>query len=185
MPQIPACSANGALKRWQPHKEGPLCGAGLEPPPQRPLGFITMSLKFFFDGRGFVVRGLNALGWLLTIYNVWTVVHFPRGLVTQGSFYSFVSLAFLVALINFYPWYGHKDRGHGIENHFSKTLIPLGYILVVANLVFFLWNQAWPFLIFCSLLLVVILAVNIILIIYHFQDKDLTPPSYFIRRMQD
>lgn len=144
-----------------------------------------MSLKFFFNRKGKVVTTLFILGWGLTLVNLY---HLPasftqRGALTGGAFLLVTFLALLITLCRFMPWYRPEDRGAGIEEHFEKTFVPTGYILVVTNLIYIFWKSPWLFLIFVFLLFSVIQSVNFILIYFHFKDHDPTPPSYFARSL--
>lgn len=141
------------------------------------LEFISnpniMSLKFFFDRNGIVVKSLFVIGWLATICHL----YYSSG----AALAVFAGLCFFVTLIRFIPWYSRADRGFGIEEHFQKTLVPTSYIMTATNIVFFFWKNCGPFLVFASLLITVILCINFILIYFHFKDKDPTPPSLFSR----
>ncbi len=144
-----------------------------------------MSLKFFFNRKGSVVLSLTILGWIL---NLWALICLPgemilRGKLTTCLFILYLCLCFLVTFIRFYPWYPTKDRGAALEEHFEKTLVPTAYIMVVVHLFWFLTLKPWPFLIFVCLLFLPILAVNAILLTFHFQDQDPTPPAYFSRSL--
>lgn len=144
-----------------------------------------MSLKFFFNRKGFVVLGLNVGGWLLVCYHLYHLQDewIIRGPLTSILYIVFVFLCLLINFFRFKPWYSKKDRGYGIEEHFEKTLVPTAYILVCFNLLYFVWDKAWPILLFAVLLFIIILHVNFILIYFHYKDRDSTPPSYFVRSL--
>lgn len=142
-----------------------------------------MSLKFFFNRKGGVVTSLTIIGWLAAS---WHLYHLPaewasRGALTGTLYLAFLSLCFFITLTRLIPWYASKDRGAGIEEHFEKTLVPTSYIMVITNLLYFLWKSCWPFLLFTLPLLLLIIGVNLILLYFHSRDKDPTPPSYFAR----
>lgn len=141
-----------------------------------------MSLKFFFNRKGRVVLGMTLLGWVLTLWNLFysKTVHGP---FTRTIFYLYVGLALLVTLIRFIPWYAKKDRGAGIEEHFEKTLVPVAYILVLIGLIYPLWANSWPIILFMSLFFGLIVYASSILIFFHFQDKDPIAPSFFSRNL--
>lgn len=143
-----------------------------------------MSLKFFFARNGAVVLGLFGLGWILNLYGLsrlhaeWAA----RGAFTGTSYLIFIGCALLITLTRFIPWYGPQDRGFGIEEHFAKTLVPVAYILVIANCVHRAALESGVALLVFSAMLLVIQSVNFILIYFHRQDKDPTAPSHFSRQ---
>lgn len=146
-----------------------------------------MSLKFFFNRKGGVVLGLNAVGWAL---NIWSLCRLPqewsvRGGYTGISFLVYLFLCLLITMIRFIPWYGSDHRGHGIELHFEKTLVPLGYLMLATNAVYLSIKVSWPLITFFILLLLSIQAVNGILIYFHFRDKDPEPPSFLTRSLRE
>ena len=144
-----------------------------------------MSLKLFFNRKGKIVLSLTVIGWtgnflhLIALPWQWN----DRGTLTDLFFLLYLFLAFLITAIRFKPWYQKEDRGAGIEEHFEKTLVPIAYILVFTNLIYHYWQASWPFLLFISLIFLIILSVNAILLYFHNRDKDQTPPSYFARNL--
>lgn len=144
-----------------------------------------MSLKFFFNRHGSVVITLNVIGWVLNLWHLYclSAQWSERGLFTGVTFLIYIFFCFLITLARLIPWYPREHKGYGIELHFEKTLVPVGYIMVLTNVIYFFWNSCWPFLLFIIFLLTVIQSVNFILIYFHFKDKDPTPPSYFVRSL--
>jgi len=148
-----------------------------------------MSLKLFFNRKGKVVVSLTITAWLGYALQIWMLRPVlsgnwePHGRFTTIAFLIHLGLAALLTLIRFWPWYKASDRGAGIEEHFEKTMVPVAYILVVTNVLFLIWNNCWPFLLFTHLVFTVILVVNMILLRFHFMDKDTIPPSYFQRNL--
>lgn len=119
---------------------------------------------------------LIVTGWGANVYHLFV---FPKSFF----FILFCLLCLVITFIRFYPWYKQQDRGAGIEEHFEKTMVPTSYIMVVTNIIYHFWSSGWPFLLFASLLLLIIQSVNFILLTFHFRDKDPTPPSYFTRNL--
>lgn len=144
-----------------------------------------MSLKFFFNRKGAVVTGLTVLGWLLMILNLYRLSSegADRGVVTGVFFVLFIILCLFITITRFLPWYPKAFRGCGIEEHFEKTMVPTSYIMVTTAVVYLLWKNCWPFLLFVSLLLTVIISVNFILLYFHFRDHDPLPPSFFAQNL--
>ena len=144
-----------------------------------------MSLKFFFNRRGFVVYTLTILGWLLAGKNSYFMITnwSSQNFKILFWLFTFLFLSLLFTLIRFISWNKSHNKGHGIEEHFEKILVPLAYILVVIHGTYFLGSKWWIFLMVGSLLLLPILYVNFILIYFHLKDKDKTPPGYFSRSL--
>ena len=144
-----------------------------------------MSLKFFFNRKGNVVLGMTLLGWSLTLRNLF---HLKNNWETRGYFTNYfflftVFLAFLITVIRFFPWYAKEDRGAGIEDHFEKTFVPVVYLLVIIELIFNLWMNCWPLLLFAAVFFTLILYVNAILITFYFKDTDPIRTSFFARNL--
>ena len=114
-----------------------------------------MSLKFFFNRKGFVVIFLSILGWLSSFYHLYGYL-FDQ---TQNRilFLIWFGAATLILGICFYPWYPKKDRGHGIELHFEKTVVPVAYIMVFTNILLFFNVLVMPFLVLGLLIFFLIL----------------------------
>ncbi|MBX7147888.1 hypothetical protein K1X76_02280 [bacterium] len=142
-----------------------------------------MSLKFFFNRHGNIVRILSALGVFLFAYNLYHLKNewAARGHLTVISYLVMLVLAIGIYFCNYFPWYSKSDRGWGIEEHFEKTIVPTGYILVLTNLAYCVWLNPWPLLWAVIFMFALILSVNFILIYFHFKDKSSDPPSLFVR----
>lgn len=143
-----------------------------------------MTLKFFFYHRGRVVRGLLLFTWLL---NFWRMFSFSqewvaRGALTSWLFFIFLVLVSILMVVRFIPWNPAADRGFGVEDHFSKTMIAVAYMQLVMHVVYSIFDRPWPFLLFCIFLLGLIHMVNFILLYFHFRDPDPTPAAYFSRQ---
>lgn len=148
-----------------------------------PANFF-MSLQFFFNRKGLVVRGLLAISWLLQFYHAWLQLHgLPVSPFAEALFWIYLGQSLTITAISYIPWNRSTDRGHGIENHFSKTLIPLAYMMMVASLVVSVWPNAWPLLLFVVIAQLPILGVDVLMLAFHFQDKDSMPASYFARNL--
>lgn len=141
------------------------------------------SLKFFFNRQGIVVRRVLLLGWILTVFEIFRLVQ-GRAVSSKGSLIAygvFIALALAITLTRLIPWYVAADRGHGIEEHFQKTLVPVAYLLVIVNAFMIAGITPWPLLILGGLFFIAVQSVNGILIYLHKRDKDTTPPSFFSR----
>lgn len=140
-----------------------------------------MSLKFFFNRKGAVVISLGILGWISGLYHLYTYLFHQTH--NQILFFIWFGAATLILVIRFYPWYPKKDRGHGIELHFEKTLVPVTYMMVLTNILLCFNILVVPFLVFGIFLCFLILGVNAILLTFYFKDQDSIPPSYFVRNL--
>lgn len=142
-----------------------------------------MSLRFFFNRRGVVVLSLIWIGWLSTATHLYRLYFEPnqRGPVTTGLYTFFAVFLLFRSFFRFYPWYDKEHRGHGIEEQFEKAMVPTAYITVATNLVFWLWDRSWPFLLFSSILLMIVVFVDFIMLYFHLKDPEKQPPGYFSR----
>lgn len=131
-----------------------------------------------------MVRSLFTLGWLFTAYHLYRLSGewASRGALTGISFLVFCAFSLVATAVRLIPWYKKQDRGHGIEEHFAKTWVPVAYLLPITNLVYFFVEKSWPFLLLVSFMLLTIQTVNCILIYFHRRDPDLTAPSFFSRQ---
>ncbi|MDO8520113.1 MAG: hypothetical protein Q7T11_08135 [Deltaproteobacteria bacterium] len=89
--------------------------------------------------------------------------------------------AFLLTLVRFLPWYSREDRGWGIEEHFQKIVVIVGYLLTLNAALAWVWPGFWPFLLLTNLVFLFLNAVNTVLLTFHFRDKDNTPPAFLSR----
>jgi hypothetical protein len=131
--------------------------------------FSPKSISF----RMIFILTLASWGWNIM------VIETASSSLFKFSFIALSVLACLILVIAMIPWYGLKYVGLGIEDHFDKMLIPTTYLLLISNLFYLLKLQISVFNLFTCLVLLVILAINAILLTYHFRDPDKTPPSYF------
>lgn len=147
------------------------------------LAPFFMSLRFFFNRRGGIVLSLVWIGWVSTAAHLSPLYFAPheRGAVTKGLYTFFAILLFIRSFFRFFPWYDREHRGHGIEEQFEKAMVPTAYVTVVTNLVFWLWDRAWPFLVFTSLLMMIVVFVDFIMLYFHLKDHEKQPPGYFAR----
>lgn len=148
-----------------------------------PANFF-MSLQFFFNRKGLVVRSFLAVSWLLQLYHAWLQLHgLPISPFSEVLFWIYLGQSLAITTISYIPWNRSTDRGYGIENHFSKTLIPLAYMMIVVSLVVSVWPNAWHLLLFVVIAQLPILGVDVLMLAFHFQDKDSMPASYFARNL--
>ena len=112
---------------------------------------------------------------LLVVGWAWTAWKIHTGGVSL-LYTVFAVQAFLLTAVRFIPWYAREDRGFGIEEHFQKIVVVVGYLLVLTP-------DSWPFLIFPNLFFLVLNAIAAVLIFFHFQDKDKTPPAFLSRSL--
>jgi hypothetical protein len=142
------------------------------------------SLKLFFNRKGWVVKGLLIVGWVLILLQT---LKLPtewdsRGGLTSICFLMFVILGAFITILRFIPWYSGDSRGLGIEEHFEKNLVPIAYLLPIAFGLLRFFDSPWGFFIFVDFFFLVVLAVNATLIYYHFIDTDSAPVSLFINQ---
>jgi len=144
-----------------------------------------MSLHFFFNSKGPLVRTLLTLGWTGTLY--W-LFRFFQGSVPWNSGSQFFFILYIIEIsfisfVGFFPWYQPEDRGHGIEDHFSKIMVPIAYILTVSTSLLFLLHQPWLYFLCLQFFFIPIASIHGILIFFHFKDHDPLAPSYFSRSL--
>ncbi len=145
-----------------------------------------MDLKFFFNRKGVFVRSIIVVGWLGTLVQMWQIYSEGRlvSMTTRVIYDLYVLLCFLLTLPRLVPWYQKADRGHGIEEHFERTLVPLGYMMAVTVVVFFFWSTPWAYLLFVIPIISAILMVHGILIYFHLKDGTTTRPSFLVRSLE-
>ncbi|MBT3182469.1 MAG: hypothetical protein HN337_08195 [Deltaproteobacteria bacterium] len=94
----------------------------------------------------------------------------------------FCTMFLLYAFIRFCAtkkWYPPEaPRYSGIELHFKKALVPVGYILAIFGIFGILFDPT-PFLISEVILFIIIGHVDVILIYIHRKDNDPTPVNAF------
>lgn len=109
-------------------------------------------------------------------------------LITWVKTYSFFSvsllllvwvLCFLHLIFHFIKWHPHDVPGYGLNDHFSRILIPNTYCLFLSNVAFLFF--AWDWIVYLCALAFQFFShyVNFQLIHLYFLDDDKTPPSYF------
>jgi hypothetical protein len=75
-------------------------------------------------------------------------------------------------------WHHNAPRWSGIEKHLKKAMVPTSYIIAILGALLLLFPSAL-FLGIAAFLLAVVVHVNIILLYFHFRNKDDTPANYY------
>lgn len=75
-------------------------------------------------------------------------------------------------------WHRNAPRWSGIEKHFKKALVPTSYIIAILGACLLLFPSALLPAI-AAFLLAVVVHVNVILLYFHFRNKDDTPANYY------
>lgn len=135
-------------------------------------------IKLFFNRFSKIVLIMEMAGVLLV--SVASVSLFMSG---AGGFLKALLVTVLVeyAFIRFcasFRWYEGVPRFWGIELQFKKALVPTSYIMAISGLVILALPNS-VILGIAVFLLAVIAHVNIILLYFHFRDKDLTPVNFY------
>lgn len=75
-------------------------------------------------------------------------------------------------------WHHNAPRWSGIEKHLKKALVPTSYIIAILGAAL-LFSPSALLLGIAAFLLAVVVHVNIILLYFHFRNKDDTPANYY------
>lgn len=138
-------------------------------------------ITFFFNRFSIAARTAEALGVILSL---------PAALMLLKSgakafaWYAFIFELLAYAFVRFCAsrrWYSDAPKYSGIELQFLKALIPCGYILFIAHVWAIAFPSAVPFVV-SGLLIAFLAHVNVILIYFHFKDKDKTPVNFYSSR---
>ncbi len=145
-------------------------------------------LKVLFGRYSRVIRLVEAVALVLTgviVYGWWKAGSWD----IPDALYSLLLLQYAwIRFCYFYPWYpAVKSQDPevpelGIEIHFVKALVPTSYILAATALLSLL-GLAWPATILANLMMFVVSGVNVILVWFHFHDKDPLPVNFFTRSL--
>lgn len=75
-------------------------------------------------------------------------------------------------------WYRDVPRYSGIELQFKKALVPTGYTMSICFALYLL--SGWTlWLVICDAFLVVVAHVNVILLYFHYRDRDPTQVNLY------
>lgn len=118
---------------------------------------------------------LTLLLWVVNLTQGFSAPHSVAGV----SFLVLSAAGAFVAFFAHFPWYRGPYHGLGIEEHFRKMFVFSLYPFLIANLFFALWGPLLVLNLILILLLIFVLAINSLLLSYHFRDPDKTPPAYF------
>lgn len=133
-----------------------------------------MGLNFFFNRKAVFPKILLILGW------GWSILMISKN-SPSVLYLFFLAQAFLLTIVRFIPFYAKADRGWGIEEHFRKIIVIVGYVLLLTDAVLWAWPKAWLFLILPNVAFLFLNTVAALLIFFHFQDEDKTPPAFLSR----
>lgn len=134
-------------------------------------------VKSFFNRFSVMVRVMEVVGVLF-------MAALAVRLASSGSALSWTLFAVVLveyAFIRFcatHRWYPSAPRGSGIELHFLKAVVPIGYVLALTGLFAFLMSPAPPLAV-AALLLALIAHLNVILLYFHLRDDSLLPVNAF------
>ncbi|MBN1282633.1 MAG: hypothetical protein JXA24_02525 [Proteobacteria bacterium] len=140
-------------------------------------------IRFFFNRFSKAVMAAEAAG--VALFAAGAVRLFMRGIGVAGAILPAICL-FLYAFIRLCAsirWYRDAPRYSGIELQFKKAMVPTGYAMSILGL----WLSTAPSvapLVLLLIVLAVVAHVNVILIYFHFRDRDPTPVNYFSRSQE-
>lgn len=131
-------------------------------------------LRFFFNRNGWFVLALESIGvlgfFMLALSGRWSAI-----LTIYLASYLFIRFSAV------WNWYENKldlkGNDAGIGLHFKKMLVAAAYVIAFTN-IFVLAGFNWPVYLSIGLLLFII-HIHIILLYFHFKDRDTTPPNFF------
>ncbi len=75
-------------------------------------------------------------------------------------------------------WYEGLPRDSGIELQFRKALVPTGYAMTICLSLYLVFGWI-GFLALCLFLLAAVAHVDVILLYFHFRDRDETPVNFY------
>lgn len=133
-------------------------------------------LNLLFSRNSKLVYAVEVLGIVAVIASIFRV-----------GFAAVLFLLFhlLIRFCAYWKWYKKFNKGNdfGIGAHFQKMVVASSYILFVFGL-FGLLAKSSILLYTGAAALLFVLHINVILLYFHFRDKDTTPPNFFSRREQ-
>lgn len=135
-------------------------------------------IKLLFGRSSTAVKVMEGVGLILSPFAL-----FRARLADEGAWHygSIVAMLLIYAFIRFCAsvrWYKDVPRYSGIELQFKKALVPTGYIMAIALALYLIFG--WLiFLIAGALLLAVVAHVDVILLYFHFRDRDTTPANFY------
>lgn len=136
-----------------------------------------------FSKHGAIFRLTAILAWLFWFFHLLDVVVVER---FQNEIIIFLILGCLATLIEgmaLYPWYQRSCKGLGIEEHFENVSFLVVYLFFFVN-VLKLFEISSIFLeVFLSVLFFLLLVTDLVLLRYHFRDKDPTPPAFYSKNL--
>lgn len=133
-------------------------------------------LRFWFHRDGLFPRFLEGIGLLGS-----GLILSHEGLQPDAATYLLLFLlgsSLFIWACDWIRWYASQDRNLGIAVHFRKARIPTSYILAITVLCY-LAGLRYLIVIPALLCLSTVVAVNGILIHFHWKDRDPLPINYF------
>jgi hypothetical protein len=135
-------------------------------------------IKLLFGRFSTAVKVMEGVGVCLSPFAL-----FRARLTHEGAWhYAFIAAILVIyAFIRFCAtvrWYKDVPRYSGIELQFKKALVPTGYTMAIC-LALYLISGWLVFLAICALFLAVVAHVDVILLYFHFRDRDPTPVNFY------
>jgi hypothetical protein len=135
-------------------------------------------IKLLFGRYSTAVKVMEGVGLILAPFAL-----FRARLAHEGLWhYAFIAAILVIyAFIRFCAtvrWYKDVPRYSGIELQFKKALVPTGYTMTITFALYLIFGWL-GFLIAGAFLLAVVAHVDIILLYFHFRDKDPTQVNFY------
>ena len=136
-------------------------------------------IHFFFDRFSRVVLIAEIVGIaLMAAATVRLFLGDPSTLVSTLVVLVIVQYVFIRYCAS-HRWHRSAPRWSGIEKHMKKAMVPTSYIIAILGATLFFFSPSALLLGIAAFLLAVVMHVNVILLYFHFQNKDDTPANYY------
>lgn len=135
-------------------------------------------LGFFFNRNSFLPRIMELMGLLGLGLIFWRAAYGQLTFI-QIIFAAIITAAYLfLRFCTLWRWYPQDKRSLGIGLHFQRIMMGGSYALAVATWLFILTASALTLAAFV-ILFAAMCTVNIIVIVFHLKDHDLTPANIY------
>lgn len=136
-----------------------------------------------FAKHGIVFRLIAVLAWFIWLFHLLEVVMLGSFRNETIAFLVFGCVATVIEALALYPWYQSSCRGFGIEEHFENVSFLVVYLFFAVN-VFRLFDLYSFWLeVILSALFFLLLLTDLVLLRYHFRDRDRTPPAFYSKNL--
>jgi len=121
---------------------------------------------------------MEGIGLCLSPFALFRVRLAHEGMWYYGSIAVMLTIYAFIRFCATVRWYKDVPRYSGIELQFKKALVPTGYIMTITFALYLVFGWL-GFLIAGAFLLAVVAHVDVILLYFHFRDKDPTPVNLY------